>query len=60
MPVNSFVATFKPQEIIPFGDYNSLIRCAFQLKTTSQEGMSVNIMAPWINLGGRFKWSFRR
>lgn len=22
--------------------------------------MSVNIMAQWINLGGRFKWSFRR
>lgn len=51
---------FQTTEIILFGDYNSLIRCVSQLRTTSWEGMSINIMASWINPEGRFKWSLRR
>lgn len=45
---------FLTTEIIPFEDYNSLLKCASQLRTTTQEGMSVNIMALWINTEERF------
>lgn len=58
MPVNSFVVTFKPQELSHL-ETIILIRCASQLRTTSQESMSVNIMAPWIS-PERFKWSLRK
>jgi hypothetical protein len=46
---------FQTTGIILFGDYNSLVRCAYQLRTTSQEGMSINIMASWINPERRLK-----